>query len=246
MALASRLMIAAVLGMGAAPLAAEDAERSVRQVRFAAGTSATTLKDSVQGRKYVDYQLRAGAGQVLKVSMKAGSGSGAFNVLPPESRDAAMFIEGGGARAFEGRLPADGVYTVRVYLTRAAARRNESASYTLSIGVTGKALAPLPAARDALVPGTAFHATAKVRCEPPYTKTRECDAGVIRRGNDGTASVDLRWDTNGRRRILFVGGRPEASDDPRPFAHTRSERGTVVEFAPDERFEIPEALVNGG
>lgn len=246
MAPASRLMIAALLGLCAAPVEAGDAERTVRQVRFAAGTSATTLKGSVQGRQYVDYQLRPGAGQVLQVSLKASSGSGAFNVLPPESRDAAMFIEGAGARAFEGRLPADGIYTVRVYLVRAAARRNETTSYALSIGITGKALAPLPAARDALVPGTAYHATATVRCEPPYTKTRECSAGVIRRGNDGTATVDLRWDANGRRRILFVGGRPEATDDPRSFVHARSERGTIVEFAPDERFEVPDALVSGG
>jgi len=50
-------------------------------------------------------------------------------------------------------LPADGDYRVRVYLVRAAARRNESSAYTLTIGVAGKALEALPGAQDALVPG---------------------------------------------------------------------------------------------
>jgi hypothetical protein len=85
-----------------------------------------------------------------------------------------------------------------------------------------------------------------VRCEPRYTKVRECEAGVVRRGRDGTATVELRWDQAGKRRILFVKGKPEAADVPQPMTFTRDERGWKVSFGGDERFEIPEALVSGG
>jgi hypothetical protein len=34
-------------------------------------------------------------------------------------------------------LPADGVYTIRVYLMRNAARRNETANYTLEVRIAG-------------------------------------------------------------------------------------------------------------
>jgi hypothetical protein len=38
---------------------------------------------------------------------------------------------------FEAELPADGVYMVRVYLRRNAARRNETANSTLEVGIAG-------------------------------------------------------------------------------------------------------------
>jgi hypothetical protein len=38
-----------------------------------------------------------------------------------------------------GALQADGEYTVRIYLMRSAARRKETARYTLTVGITGSA-----------------------------------------------------------------------------------------------------------
>ena len=43
------------------------------------------------------------------------------------------------------QLPRDGVYTLRVYLMRAAARRNESARYVMGVSVTGAASQPAAA-----------------------------------------------------------------------------------------------------
>jgi hypothetical protein len=97
-----------------------------------------------------------------------------------------------------------------------------------------------------VIPGTHYHARTTVKCEPQYTKTRECEALVVRRGFDGTATVELRWDGSGKRRILFVKGIPRSSDDPQQMRFTRKERGWEVIFNGDERFEIPEALVMGG
>ena len=126
--------------------------------------------------------VRAAAGQTLSVTLKETNPQNYFNVLPPGSKGNAMFV-GDTGEDYTGMLPSDGDYVVRVYLMRPAARRGESSDYTLTIGVTGKPLAPFPAAQDALVSGTSYHATAKIKCVPAYeTKTRDCDASVIRRG----------------------------------------------------------------
>jgi hypothetical protein len=170
-----------------------------------------------------------------------------FNLLPPGSTGEAMFAEGGGERQFDGKLPADGVYTIRVYLIRAAARRNERSSFTLSAALSGKALPPVLAKVDALIPGTPYHAQATIKCEPAYTQTRSCEAFVIRRDFEGTATVEIRWDQGRKRHILFVKGTPTVADVPMPMRFTKDAQGNVtIDFDGQDRFEIPEALVVGG
>ncbi len=226
--------------------AAATADRTVRDVQFAKGGTTAVLKGTITGYNSMDYRLRAGAGQILQVSMHGSNGANYFNVLPPDSQDAAMFVSGAGKRVFDSLLPADGTYTLRVYLMRSAARRGESSHFTLSVSINGMPLLPLSPRTDALIPGTPFHAQTTVTCEPAYSKQRNCEALVTRRGTDGTATVELRWDKGQKRRILFVKGRPEVADVPQPFTFTRDAKGYVVNFGGEERFEIPEALVFGG
>lgn len=173
-----------------------------------------------------------------------------FNVLPPGSKDVAMYAAQAG-EDFNGVLPTDGDYTIRVYLVRAAARRNESSDYTLTVTVTGKPLAPVPASKDALIPGTAFHASTIITCVP-YLETlrekkpQECRAFVIRRGFDGTATVEIPQTDSIVRRILFIEGKPVASDSPSPVNFSRQGDVTIVTFDTGERYEIHDALVFGG
>jgi hypothetical protein len=228
------------------PAADAAAERSEVPVRFAKGKSSTVVTGRIEGRRYIDHTLSAAAGQTLTVRLKAGSRSAYFNLLPPGSPDAAMAIGELSDNRFSGLLPDDGVYTVRVFLNRAAARRNAASDYTLEVGAGGTALKPVSAATDALVPGTRFHARTTVPCAPAYTQVRECTAGVVRRGFDGTATVVLGWGENGKRRILFIKGEARAADAPQAMKAARSERGWTVEFDGGERFEIPEPLVFGG
>lgn len=222
-------------------------ERSERPVQFAKGKSSTVITGRIEGRHYIDHTLRAAAGQTLTVTLKAASSSASFNLLPPGSPDAAMAIGELIDNRYSGLLPDDGVYTVRVFLNRAAARRNAASNYTLEVGAGGTALKPVSAAKDALVPGTRFHAQTTVACVPAYTQVRECTAGVVRRSFDGTATVELGWgDTGSKRRILFVTGEAKAADALQAMKSTRNERGWIVEFDGGERFEIPEPLVLGG
>lgn len=236
---------AIILGQGGLAAAAEP-DRRTEQVTFAKGASSRVIKGQLKGREYVDYQLRAGAGQTLTVTLKPTNLSNYFNVNPPGS-DVSMFVGSSSGGEFTGMLPADGDYTVRVYLMRSAARRNETSSYTLTIGVNGKPLEVLPASVDALIPGTPFHASAKVPCaDSADPKARECEAFVIRRGHDGTATVEVRWPLGTKRRILFKQGKPVASDSPDPLGVSRKGDTSIVSLGAAERVEVPDALIFGG
>jgi heat shock protein HslJ len=232
--------------MQAAGAAAQNENRSIKPVQFAKGKRSTVIHDRVTGRRFIDYQLRAGAGQRIRVTLKGSNRANYFNLLPPESSDVAMARGELSDNRLAALLPDDGVYTVRVFLMRSAARRNESSGFKLSIALEGSPLAPISPKKDALVPGTRYHASATTQCEPAYSKSRECELFVVRRSFDGTATVELRWAENGLRRILFVKGEPKAADTSQPLNFTRNERGWTVKFGDDERFEIPEPLVFGG
>jgi hypothetical protein len=246
---ARALAALAALTLATAALAADGppAPRKER-VAFAKGATSATLKGTLKGGADVDYLVRAAAGQTLKVTLTSTNGKADFNVLPPGSADAAMFVSSmSGERTWSGVLPSDGDYAIRLYLMRAMARRNESSGYTVTVAVTGTPLPPLSAARDAKVAGTTYHATAKLPCALPYQpNVTACDAGVVRRGNDGTATVEAIGPTGVQRRILFVKGKPVAVDTMEPLSATRQGDVTVVKVGADERYDVPDAFLNGG
>jgi hypothetical protein len=232
------------------PLLAADGPPGPRKERvtFAKGASSATLKGTLKGNADVDYLVRAAAGQTLEVKLQGTNVQNDFNVLPPGSANVAMYVSSAtGERSWSGMLPADGDYAIRVYLARPAARRNESSKYTLTVAVAGKPLPPLSAARDAKVAGTAYHATAKVPCTLPYqAEVKSCDAGVVRRGNDGTATFEAIGKDGVQRRILFVQGKVVASDAMDKVTATRQGDVTVVKVGDGERYDIPDAFLNGG
>jgi len=107
------------------------------QIQIRKGAARVTIKGKIRGDQMVDYQLRAGVGQSMVVIFKPSNRSAYFNVMPPGS-DVAMFVGSISGNRFEAELPADGVYTIRVYLMRNAARRKETANYTLEVGFVGE------------------------------------------------------------------------------------------------------------
>ncbi|HSV92270.1 MAG TPA: hypothetical protein VLH81_04300, partial [Desulfobacterales bacterium] len=123
--------LALLLGFGAAPAYTQGEIRSER-VQFKKGAASAAIKGRLKGYASVDYLVRAGAGQTIAVSLKPSNRSTYFNVLPPGSKDLAMYAAQTGEE-YKGILPADGDYAIRVYLVRAAARRNESSDYTLTV-----------------------------------------------------------------------------------------------------------------
>lgn len=129
--------------------AADDIRKE--QLQFKKGASSATITGKIKGRQSVDYQLLARAGQSMVVNFKPSNSSAYFNVLPPGT-DVAIFVGSTSGNRFEAELPADGEYTIRVYLMRNAARRNENANYTLEVGISGetKPAATAPAASPAI------------------------------------------------------------------------------------------------
>ncbi|MFN6994894.1 MAG: hypothetical protein ACK4PH_11885 [Aquincola tertiaricarbonis] len=229
------------------PLAAQAANGAGPAVHFAAGQTTTQLRGSVQGDADATFVVDARAGQTLSATLSAKSASLNFNISAPGAMEALFIgsVQGADARVL---LPADGLYRVQVYLVRSAARRNERAAFTLQLGVSGQPLPPLAGAQDALVPGTRFHATATVPCRMPGSAAdAQCQAGVIRRGRDGTATVELRGAANDMARtLLFMQGKPVASDSAQPLSASRQGDVTTVRVGNDERYELPDALLTGG
>jgi len=244
----TRVIVPALLVAMGGAAAAQVASIRKETVQFARGASEATIKATLQGDQTIDYHVRAAAGQTLAVTLQAANRSNYFNVLPPGSSDVAMFVGSTGGSTYKGMLPDDGDYVVRVYLMRNAARRNEKSDYILTVGVTGKALAPVAASKDALVPGTRFHASGTITCTPPFAMAPgQCEASVVRRGTDGTATVEIRPKGQGTpRRILFVAGKPAASDATEKMTATRQGDDTLISIGADERYTIPDALVVGG
>jgi hypothetical protein len=131
----SFLLAAAFLASSSLAVAAPDPVRT-ETVQFAKGTSSRTLASSVKGYATVNYLVDVRAGQTLKVSMKTNNASSYFNITAPGA-DEALFVGSASGNSYAGKIASSGVYKVQVSLMRNAARRNETASYTLTIGAKG-------------------------------------------------------------------------------------------------------------
>ncbi|MBS1142155.1 MAG: hypothetical protein H6R13_3608 [Proteobacteria bacterium] len=213
------------------------------------GKGARVVKAVLRGRQSVEYRIAGRAGQKLDVTLSASNGMTYFNLSPPDT-GVAMFVGSTSGNRFTGWLPADGIYTVQVYLMRAAARRHEKSGYSLTLGLSGQPLAPRAASSDALIPGTPYHASGSVPCaNGGPSLDQRCDAFVIRRGFAGGATLDVRLPSGAlvpTRRILFVKGLPVASDSTEALTYTRQGDLTTIRIGADERVEVPDALIVGG
>ncbi len=226
-------------------LAMPAAAQQKTNVNFAKGASSATLKGSIKGDQDHSYLVTARAGQTLTVDFKPTNASAYFNILAPGSNGEAMFIGSTAGNRFSGPLAVSGAHTIQVYLMRNAARRNETANYTLTVGVKGGATAARPS-RDALVAGTKYNATADISCVTSVGgKAGACKAGVMRRGG-GDATVELETPDGGQRRIFFTGGRATGSDAEASFNVTRQADLSIVRIGAVEVYRIPDALVVGG
>lgn len=137
------LTMAIVCGAPAALVAQDDTR--TKTVRFDAGTSGTTITDSITGYESVLYTLGAEAGQRMQVSLEPTNLATYFNVYAPGKGPGDEAIANAGTMGemvpdlnrFDGVLPASGTYTISVYMMRSAARREEVSDYELSISIEG-------------------------------------------------------------------------------------------------------------
>jgi hypothetical protein len=242
-----KLIIAVMLTAGIIATQTANAQQRTN-VTFARGQSSATLNGRIKGSVDHSYIVSARAGQTLTVNFKPTNASAYFNILPPGSNGDAMFIGSSAGNRFSGPLTVTGLHTVQVYLMRNAARRNETAAYSITIGVTGRGAGAggMRPSQDALVPGTNYNATAEIPCVTAAGMARSrCKAGVMRMPM-GEATVEIATADGGQRHIYFKNGRASSSDANAPFNVTRRGDVSIIRIGRYEVYEIVDAFVVGG
>jgi len=243
------------IGIAAADVWANDIRNE--RLQFSRGEISAMTKGKVTGREIVDYKLSARAGQGMIVNLETDNPSSYFNVLAPGESEVAFFIGSIKGKRFEGDLPKSGDYTIRVYLMRNAARRGETANYSLEVAIAAAGDLPSeaggtsdagPSESDALVAGTDFNATGEIPCaQHKGQPMRSCRFGVIRRGG-GSVTVRVFWPDGGERNLYFENGKVSSSDAKSETAISTEREGDLIKVrvGRDERFEIPDAVIYGG
>jgi hypothetical protein len=93
--------------------------------------------------------------------------------------------------------------------------------------------------------GVPFDATGEVSCATAAGAAMgSCPFGVVRDG-PGNAGVWIALGDGAERAILFEGGVPVSADSPAPLSFTKDGDLFTISVG-DERYQLPEALVNGG
>lgn len=106
------------------------------RVLFAKGTSAKAIKGTIKGDQSRSFLVGLRAGQKINVKLVSSNASANFNVTAPGAQQA-MFIGSVSGTEMKDVVPSSGDYKIDLFLMRNAARRNESANFTITIGATG-------------------------------------------------------------------------------------------------------------
>ena len=226
--------------------------QTTQRLQFKKGASSIRVEGRIKGYETVDYLVGARQGQSANISLASKHTATYFNILAPGKTDEAFFDGSMNDNQFEGALPATGDYRIRVYMMRAAARRNEVANYGLEVAIgatlTSAAAGAARPSIDAQVPGTDFHATGDLPCTVPGGPERACHFGVKRAGQ-GSGTVVITKPDGSQRIILFEKGKATGYDasqaDPGKFSAQRESDNTIVRIG-GERYEIADAVIHGG
>lgn len=120
----------------------------------------------------------------------------------------------------------------------AAATSAATATATASASVSAAKPAPKPAQANA----PSANATGTLPCSTALgVPTSACGYAVTRNG-EGNATVMVTWAGGGNREIRFENGAPVPMNG---LATERRGDLTVIEIG-NERYEIPDAVINGG
>jgi hypothetical protein len=217
------------------------AQITTKKVSFPKGKSGTTLSGTIKGYQSIDYTLLLSKGQVFKVNMSTKSTSCYFNILAPGSDDVAIYNSSNEGNNYTGTLSTSGVYKIRVYLYRNAARRGDSATFSLAISAKGGNSKSI----DAKVPGTNYHATGDLRAANG-SKTTSANFGVIR-SKDGAEVHATMKGTNRKRVFVFSQGEwsCKSASCSLNFSKISSDEWELI-VNNTEKYYIPDAVIFGG
>lgn len=143
MKLSRNLSLAMALGVSL-PLAPPAHAQVESRLAFAPGQSSRLITGIVVGRQFRDYLVYGAAGQMLTVQIQRARPAVNFNILPPGSRDVAIYNSSTGGTNYSARLSQTGTYRVRVYQDRAAGMRGARNPYSMVVSVTGRPAIGVP------------------------------------------------------------------------------------------------------
>ncbi|MCA0892265.1 hypothetical protein [Microbulbifer agarilyticus] len=135
-----RLQIAALICLLVASWLSLAGESRTEPLQFAKGATGASVSGKIQGYDGVNYTLAAKAGQQMTISLTSPHTATYFNIYGPGTGpgDAAIFIGSIKGERFSEKLATSGTYTIQIYMMRSAARRNESAPFTLQVEIDSK------------------------------------------------------------------------------------------------------------
>ena len=229
--------------------AAATAANKTETVKFKSGASSATISGTVTGYDTHSYVLGASAGQVISVLFSANNNACYFNFIEPGA-DSAVHMGEVAGNEYSANLTKTGDYRAEAYLMRSEARRGKTCKFKITFEITGQGTSQPAEQVDAKVAGTDFNATGDVPCArdagQPMTS---CKFGVKRQG-DGKADVTIFWPDGGSRAIFFEGGKPAFFDQSQADGDVKMKVSKDADLFKitigTQRFEIPDAVVNGG
>jgi hypothetical protein len=216
--------------------------QSSKSIFFQDGKNSTTVTGTVKGRQYVDYKLNILAGQTLSVSINSKSTSVNFNVLPPGSKDVAIYNSSINGNNYSEVAEKSGLYAIRIYLMGAAESENRSVNFGLTVGLVKPAVS-----KDAKVSGTNYNATGKLRSSKGKAAPGSVmsDYGVKRTGSGG-ADVYVTYPGSIQRILRFSQGEWTCLSSDCKLTYTRTSDEWEVIVNGTYHFSIPDAVINGG
>ena len=228
-------------GGGTASQLPESGIRSER-IYIPSGSNSASLQGNIRGQEVVDYLLQARAGDYLNISLAAQSGSPFFNLMEPGEQYAAIYNGSNRGNQFEGTAQRNGDYRIRVYQMGNARDSGTRANFRLEVIKTSGAGSSQGSA------GGNFQASGSITCSMGDGRSRQCEYGVVRRGN-GNADVHVTRSNGATRVIYFQGGNAVGYDrsqaDRGNFTVTKVDDLYIVRIG-KELYEIPEAVIYGG
>lgn len=100
--------------------------------------TSTSVSSTINGYETVNYAMEATTDQSVSIALQSDNLGTHFNIFEPgklPGEDYAMFVGSTEGNRFKGTLLTEGDYIVQVYIIRSAARRDETARYTLELSI---------------------------------------------------------------------------------------------------------------
>lgn len=107
--------------------------QTIKKIKAPKANNSTSIAGVIKGRQFIDYQIQFEKGQTIEILLTGSNQSNYFNILPPGSKDVAIYNSSINGNKYKGLIDQSGLYTIRVYLMRSAARRNENSKFVLKI-----------------------------------------------------------------------------------------------------------------